>query len=163
MSFNRVLAVLTLAFFGLSNVAMAASLKEVAMPGDGDCLFWSLTAHRFNASDWHGAAHRKATRALRQKVAGALSDKKYEDTLSLFLISDENPYQTPEAYIQAFQSGRLDGGELEIKVASDLLGVNVAVHLQNGTTIEYPAEQGSTITTHLQYHPGHYNYLTEST
>ena len=110
---------------------------------------------------WHKKAHRHRAKSLRQAVADALATGKYDDKLELFLISDENPHQTKESYLHELRNGWLQGGELELVVAADLLDVNIVVHNVNDITLEYPADLHHPATTHVKYYPGHYNYLAK--
>jgi len=158
----KLLSTLVVLLVSLNTAAIPAHLKEVQMPGDGDCLFWSLTARYVAEKDWHKEAHRVRAKKLRQDVAKALESGRYDDKLELVLASDDNPYTSKQDYIKYFKRGLLDPGELELIVASNVLNLNIVVHLQNGTTRHYSGEPGGA-TAHLQYHPGHYNYLKEST
>jgi len=162
MRLNRVLIIAVLSFVGLSSNAMEASLKEIAMPGGGDCLFWSLTASEVNQYDWHKKVHRDRARSLKASTISALDSGSYDEKLMLFLASDENVYRTKQAYIAALKRGTLLPGELELSIAGDILQTNVVVHMLDGQTIAYPHNLSYPNTTHVLYYPGHYNYLEQS-
>ena len=141
-------------------------LKVIQMPGDGDCLFWSLTAHQFKTQEWRTPRHHAATITLRRDIADALASGAYQEALELTLIAEQKSDGLPcqsNRYIETLKSGQLQGGELEIKVAAELMDINVIVHLPNGTMISYPHNKTHAKTTHIQYLPGHYNYLTDET
>ena len=155
----KLLSTLTVLLVSLNTTAIPANLKEVQMPGDGDCLFWSLTARYVAEKDWHKEVHRVRAKKLRQDVAKALESGRYDERLELVLVSDDNPYTNKKDYIKHFKKGLLDPGELELIVASDVLGLNIVVHNDTHGTIGYPIDLHHNVSAHVQYYPGHYNYL----
>ena len=74
-------------------------------------------------------------------------------------LGDDTHHNNKQAYIAALASGLLQPGDLELVVASDILGINIVVHHVDGHKIAYPDDMHFPKTTQVKYYPGHYNYL----
>ncbi len=134
-------------------------MDEIAMPGDGDCLFWAVAVGE-NAAEGKALAYGLPARKLelRQQVAIALGSGDFNEELNVVLASDDSPYHNSHDYIEAVRNG-MWAGDLELLVLSRLLNKNIIHHSQTRVLLAYPNDKPYSKSIHIWYMGEHYNLL----
>lgn len=151
-----------------SNIAYAVPFEiiakhygfyEIAMPGDGNCIFWAVAAGdnmSSNLSLTYNLARRQYE--LRKQVATEYRNGDFDEELSAVIASEGKQFPNKETYIDAIANDYY-GGELEILALSKILHKNIVHHMQNRRALAYPDNVPYRKSIHIWYSGNHYNLL----
>jgi len=157
------LIILTLLCSATSFAHIPNGYREVVVPGDGYCLYWSLSAKDFPSRQIGKHEHRVAAQKIKRAIVKALQSGRYDEEINIVIALNDAKAKDKATYIQNIASGKVWPGDLELKVASDVLKMPITVYFSD-TSVTY----GDALTDHpkgrslaLRYAGKHYNYLRE--